>query len=103
MDDNVKALMQESETLLENNAKLTAINGELTDALNRIAERQSRERSENTVWSALMVDGDIWVESTDLEEIQAASQSVPGSGIYTWTTTPKKPLTWAGEEKVEGN
>lgn len=103
MDDNVKALMQESETLLENNAKLTAINGELTDALNRIAERQSRERSENTVWYALMVDGDIWVESTDLEEIQAASQSVPGSEIYTWTTTPKKLLTLSGEEKVEGN
>lgn len=103
MDDNVKALMQESETLLENNAKLTAINGELTDALNRIAERQSRERSENTVWYALMVDGDIWLESTEMEEIQAASQSVPGSEIYTWTTTPKKPLTWANEEKVEGN
>lgn len=103
MDENVKALTQEAETLLENNAKLTAINQELTDALNRIAERQARERLENTVWYALMVDGDIWMESTDLEEIQAASQSVPGSEVYTWTTTPKNPLTWAGEEKVEGN
>lgn len=103
MDENVKALMQEVETLLENSTKLTAINGELTDALNRTAERQARERSENIVWFALMVDGEIWKESTELEDIQAASQSVPDSEVYTWTTTPKKPLTWAGEEKVEGN
>lgn len=103
MDNDVKALMQEAETLLENNAKLTAINGELTDALNRIAARQARERSENTVWFALMVDGEIWKESTELEEIQAAAQAVPDAEIYTWTTTPKKLLTLAGEEKVEDN
>ena len=103
MDKNVEALMQEAETLLENNTKLTAINRELTDALNRIADRQARERSENTVWFALMVDGEIWKESTELEDIQAAAQAVPDSEVYTWTTTPKKPLTLAGEEKVEGN
>lgn len=103
MDENVKALMQEVETLLEHNTRLTAINRELTDALNRIAERQARERSENTVWFALMVDGDIWKEDTDLSAIQEAGAHIDGAEIYTWTTTPKKPLTWAGEEKVEGN
>lgn len=103
MDKDVKALMQEAETLLENNAKLTAINGELTDALNRIAARQARERSENTVWFALMVDGEVWKEDTDLNAVQEAAAHIDGAEIYTWTTTPKKPLTWAGEEKVEGN
>lgn len=103
MDENVKALMQEAETLLENNKQLTAVNRELTDALNRIAARQARERSENTVWYALMVDGEIWKEDTDLNAVQEAAAHVEGAEVYTWTTTPKKPLTLAVEEKVEGN
>lgn len=103
MDENVKALMQEAETLLENNKQLTAVNRELTDALNRIAARQARERSENTVWYALMVDGEIWLESPELEDIQSAGAHIESAEVYTWTTTPKKPLTLAVEEKVEGN
>lgn len=103
MDKDAKALMHEAEVLLENNEKLSTINAELTDALNRVAARQARERSENTVWYALMVDGEIWKEDTDLSAVQEAAQAVPGSEVYTWTVTPKKLLTWSGEEKVEGN
>lgn len=103
MEDNMQAIMQETEALLENNEQLSAINAELTDALNRIAARQARERVENTVWYALMVDGEIWKEDTDFNAVREAAAYIDGAEIYTWTTTPKKPLTLAEEEKVEGN
>lgn len=77
--------------------------GELRDALNRVAERHARERSENTVWFALVVDGEIWKEDTDLNSVREAAAHIDDAEIYTWTTTPKKLLTLAGEEKVEGN
>ena len=103
MEDSVKALMQKAEALLENNEQLSAINTELTEALNRIATRQARERLENTVWYALMVDGEIWKEDTDFNAVREAAAHIDGAEIYTWTATPKKPLTLAEEEKVEGN
>lgn len=96
-------LMRKAELLLERNEQLSAINAELTSALNRVAARQARERSENTVWFALMVDGEIWKEDTDFNAVQEAAAHIDGAEIYTWTTTPKKPLTLAVEEKVEGN
>ena len=55
------------------------------------------------MWFALMVDGEVWKEDTDLNAVREAAAHIDGAEIYTWTTTPKKPLTWAGEEKVEGN
>lgn len=91
------------EALIERVNALSTVNGELIDGLNRIATRQARERSENTVWYALMVDGENWKEDTDLNAVREAAAHIDGAEIYTWTTTPKKPLTWAGEEKVEGN
>ena len=55
------------------------------------------------MWFALMVDGEIWKEDTDFNAVQEAAAHIDGAEIYTWTTTPKKPLTLAVEEKVEGN
>lgn len=72
---------------------------EYSDFLRTIAERQRRERKENTVRFGVedLTTGEIKHEFPDYASAKEASEFYPDSQVVTWTTTPKKPVGSAEE------
>ena len=72
---------------------------EYSDFLRTIAERQQRERMENTVHFGVedLTTGEIKHEFPDYASAKEASEFYPDSQVVTWTTTPKKPVGSAEE------
>ena len=72
---------------------------EYSDFLRTIAERQQRERMENTVHFGVedLTTGEIKHEFSDYASAKEASNFYSDSQVVTWTTTPKKPVGSAEE------
>lgn len=72
---------------------------EYSDFLRIIAERQRRERMENTVRFGVedLTTGEIKHEFSDYASAKQASELYSDSQVVTWTTTPKKPVGLAEE------
>ena len=72
---------------------------EYSDFQRTIAERQRRERKENTVRFGVedLTTGEIKHEFSDYTSAMEASKFYPDSQVVTWTTTPKKPVGSAEE------
>lgn len=72
---------------------------EYSDFLRTIAERQQRERMENTVHFGVedLTTGEIKHEFSDYASAKEASDFYSDSRVVTWTTTLKKPVGSAEE------
>jgi hypothetical protein len=72
---------------------------EYSDFLRTIAERQQRERTENTVHFGVedLTTGEIKHEFPDYASAKEASDFYSDSQVVTWTTTLKKPVGSAEE------
>lgn len=72
---------------------------EYSDFLRTIAERQQRERMENTVHFGVedLTTGEIKHEFPDYASAKEASDFYSDSQVVTWTTTIKKPVGSAEE------
>ncbi|QDF19279.1 hypothetical protein SEA_STICKYNOTE_86 [Corynebacterium phage Stickynote] len=75
---------------------------EYSDFQRTIAERQRRERKENTVRFGVedLTTGEIKHEFSDYTSAMEASKFYPDSQVVTWITTPKKPVGSAEEDSV---
>ena len=89
-------LLQHLQTALEDQIKE---NSDLYDAIERVAEKQRRERAENTVVFAVEVDGEIRHESDTFEAAVRAAEFYDDAELVTWTTTPVQYLTVAEEDQ----
>ena len=67
-----------------------------------IAERQQRERRENTVRFGVedLTTGEIRHEFSDYTSAEQASKFYSDCRVVTWTTTPKKPVGSAEEDSL---
>lgn len=72
---------------------------EYSDFQRTIAERQQRERIENTVHFGVedLTTGENKHEFSDYTSAKEASDFYSDSQVVTWTTTPKKPVGSAEE------
>lgn len=94
-------LLQHLQTALEDQIKE---NSDLYDAIERVAEKQRRERAENTVVFAVEVDGgEILHEGPSYEAALQAAEFYDEARVVTWTKSPVRYVSPSPEEKVEGN
>ena len=95
-----KELIQQLESQLKDQVEQ---NAELISGLQRVFEKQSRDRKVNSVKFALEVDGELRHESDSWEAVMQAKDFYDDAQVVTWTETPKQYVSASEEEKVEGN